>query len=98
MASIRRPREQAMPDFWQSSATSIVLLAALAGTLIAVGIYVISKVRQETFPKEPPTSQWMTNFQELHAKGELSDQEYRTIKAVLTERFQDELKETGEPG
>jgi uncharacterized membrane protein len=92
------PGGTAMPEFWREATTSIVLLVALAATLVAVGVYVIGRLRQETVEKEPPASRLITNFQELHAKGELSDQEYRTIKAVLTERFQDELKETGEPG
>jgi hypothetical protein len=38
----------------------------------------------------------MTNFRELHAQGELSDEEYRTIKAVLAERFEQELNSTDE--
>jgi uncharacterized membrane protein len=87
-----------MTEFWRESFVSMVLLAAVTAMLIAVGIYVISRVRQQTHDQEPQASQLITKFQELHAKGELSDQEYRTIKAVLTERFPGELKETGEPG
>ena len=87
-----------MANSWSDSFVSLVLLAAATATLIAVGIYVIGRVRQQSRDEEPQASQLITKFQELHAKGELSDQEYRTIKAVLTERLQNELKETGEPG
>jgi uncharacterized membrane protein len=87
-----------MSDFWEDPLVSIVLLAAATAIFIAVGVYVIGRVRRQTIDREPPASQLITKFQELHAKGELSDQEYRTIKAMLRERFRDELRETGEPG
>ena len=77
---------------------SLIALAVLSAILVGVGVYVIGKVRKSAVTKGPSVSQYMTNFQELHAKGELSDAEYRTIKAVLTERMQQELKDTGEPG
>ena len=47
--------------------------------------------------KELPTSEWMTKFEELHGQGELTDEEYRTIKAMLAERLQQELNGTEEP-
>ncbi len=76
---------------------NLVLLAALVAMLIASGIYVIGRVRADVNRKEPPASEWMTNFKELHAKGELSDEEYRTIKAMLAERLHRELNEKDEP-
>ena len=77
---------------------SLIALAAMSAILVTIGVYVIAKVRKSAVTKGPSFSQYMTNFQELHAKGELSDAEYRTIKAVLTERMQQELKDTGERG
>jgi uncharacterized membrane protein len=75
---------------------NIVILIALAAALVAGGIYVIGRVRASLRGKDPPSSQWMTNFKELHAKGELSDEEYRTIKSVLAERLESELNSTDE--
>jgi hypothetical protein len=86
-----------MAEFLSSPIANVVYLLALTAGLVAVGIYVIGRVRAGLKPGEPPTSQWMTNFRELHAQGELSDEEYRTIKAVLAERFEAELNSTDEP-
>ncbi len=83
-----------MAEFLASPLASVVMLFALTAILVAGGIYVIGKVRAGIRRKEPPTSEWLTNFKELHAKGELSDEEFRTIKAVLAERLQQELNST----
>lgn len=86
-----------MADLLNSPAARIVILVALTAALVAGGIYVIGKVRAGLRREEPPTSQWITKFRELHAKGVLSDEEYRTIKSVLAERFEEELNSTEKP-
>jgi hypothetical protein len=87
-----------MREFLATPAASIVgLLAAIAGS-IAVGIYVIGRFRGGGDSDEPAASEMLTNFQELHHRGGLSDEEYRTIKSVLAERLQDELNNTDESG
>ncbi len=87
-----------MSELWENALASTVALVGVSAVLIAVGVYIIGRVRRQAKDSGIQTSQWINNFRELHAKGELSDQEYRTIKAVLTERFQAELNEKGEPG
>jgi uncharacterized membrane protein len=86
-----------MADLLNSPAARIVILVALTAALVAGGIYVIGRVRAGLRREEPPTSQWITKFRELHAKGVLSDEEYRTIKSVLAERFEEELNSTDKP-
>lgn len=86
-----------MAEFLSSPMASVVMLAALTAALVACGIYVIGKVRGGLVQKEPPSSEMLTNFQELHDQGELSDEEYRTIKAMLADRFQQELNSTDKP-
>jgi len=73
----------------------VIWLAVLAG-LIAIGIYVIGKFRDTPTKRAPQASELITNFQQLHDRGELSDAEYRTIKAMLAERLQNELNESGD--
>jgi hypothetical protein len=85
-----------MADFFASPVVSVVLLLALTAMLVAGGIYVIGRVRAGIHAKEPPTSQWLTKFKDLHARGDLSDEEYRTIKAVLAEHFEAEINSTDE--
>lgn len=83
-----------MAEFLSSPLASVVLLFALTGTLIAVGIYVVSKVRAGINEREPDASEYLTEFRELYDRGELDEQEYKTIKATLTTRLQHELKES----
>lgn len=87
-----------MAQFLDSPLAAVVFLLALTATLIAVGVYVIGKVRAGLKRQAPRASDWLTNFQELHAQGELSDEEFRTIKALLAERLQHELSDTDKPG
>ena len=58
--------------------------------------YVIGKVRAGLYKQEPDASASLTKFQELHAKGDLNDAEFRTIKALLAERLQHDLNDTDE--
>jgi uncharacterized membrane protein len=86
-----------MAEFLASPLANLVFLAALTATLIACGVYVIGRVRAGINRKEPPASEWMTKFKDLHSRGELSDEEYRTIKAMLTDHLRQELKSTDKP-
>ena len=85
-----------MTEFLSSPLASVIMLVALTASLVAIGIYVIGRVRAGIRSKEPPANEWFTKFKELHAKGELTDEEYRTIKAMLAERLQRELNSTDE--
>ena len=86
-----------MAEFLGSPLATIVILIALTAALMAGGIYVIGRVRAGINRKAPPASEWLTKFKELHAQGELSDEEYRTIKGMLAARLQQELNSTDEP-
>jgi uncharacterized membrane protein len=83
-----------MAEFLATPLASMIVLVAIGVVLAAVGFYVIGRVRSGMRRTDPQTSEWLTKFEELKAKGDLSDEEYRTIKAMLAERFQQELKGT----
>lgn len=85
-----------MPNFFQSTAAQVVVWMAVCAALVAVGIYVVAKVRGSLSEDEPQPHDLLTNFRDLHAQGELSDEEYRTIKAALAARLQRELKDKGD--
>ena len=76
----------------------LIICAAILAILVAVGSYVVGKVRKGAVQKEPPASELLTKFREMHSRGQLSDEEFRTIKTTLTERLQDELKENDNAG
>jgi len=75
----------------------IISLTALVA-FVAVAWYVIGKVRPKPIQEESLTNIWMTKYRDLHDRGVLSDQEYRTIKSVLTAQLQEELKRNSENG
>jgi len=72
-------------------------LAVLAAVLV-FGFYLVGRVRESIREKGPTSSDLLSNFREMHGKGVLADEEFRTIKSKLAGRIQDELKENGEKG
>ncbi len=74
----------------QMNVDTLVILAAGLAAVIAVGIYVIGKVRGEAAQQELGASELMSKFRELHSRGDLSDEEFRTIKTNLAAELQEE--------
>lgn len=87
-----------MPEFLQSTSAQLVFWTAVTAIAVATGIYVVGRVRVGMRTTETPASELLTNFRELHSRGELSDVEYRTIKATLSARLEQELKDSGKEG
>ena len=84
--------------FWEMGAEWLVLWIAVLAVMIAIAYYVIEKIRPKPAQKEPRASQWLSKFRELHSEGELSDEEFRTIKTNLAAQLQDELNDNGDKG
>lgn len=81
-------------DYLGNPAPKAVFWLALTAVLVAVAAYVISSLRRTFRDRRPDASNLMTNFRELHSRGQLSDEEYRTIKASLAERLRRQLDTT----
>jgi len=71
-------------------------------TSLAIGIavvsYVIDRVRGRPAQHEPKASELLSKFRDLHSRGELADEEFRTIRTVLAAQLEEELKDKGEKG
>ena len=93
-----RPAQRPMADLLRAPAAQAVLLFAAVIALVAILVLVASKLRGGAEEDQPVTSELLTKFRELHAKGVLSDEEYRTIKTKLASQLQEELKDSNEPG
>jgi len=88
-----------MDRFWERAWSDwLILWLAVLAALVAVAWYVVAQIRSEPAKKEHQASQWLTKYTELHSRGGLSDEEFRTIKTKLAERLQDELNDNGENG
>lgn len=72
------------------------LVAGLAGLamLVAVGFYLIGRIRSRYRQTEVTSGILLDNFRELHSGGQLSDEEYRNIKAKLAARLREEISQS----
>jgi hypothetical protein len=77
-----------------------VLGWAVGGCVLAViaalTVYFGHRARAAGRKAEPAASELLAKFGEMHARGVLSDAEFRTIKTSLSTRLQEELKDNGE--
>ncbi|MGO8749307.1 MAG: hypothetical protein ACLQNE_25380 [Thermoguttaceae bacterium] len=79
-------------------ADQLVVWGALLAILVAVGVYVLKRIRAESVQNEPVTSELMSKFREIHARGGLSEAEFRNIKTKLSASLQKEFQEIRENG
>ena len=82
--------EQLSEIFARPEARAVLAGAGLV-ILCVIGFYVVGKIRDNLREADAGPSEFMSNFRELHARGELSDEEYRTIKAKLASRMKEHL-------
>jgi len=76
----------------------LIVWVTVLAMLLAVAYYVIDKVRKAPSQSEPTASELISKFRDLHSRGELSDEEFRTIRTTLAAQMQEELKDMGETG
>ena len=78
-----------------------VQAVSLLGVIFAItvaGLYVVRKFRVRAESTEPVTSDLTSTFRDLHSEGQLSEEEYRTIRTVLATKVQAELNNNGGEG
>ena len=66
---------------------------AVIFALIALAVLALRKWRGSAYEAQPTPSELLTKFRELHGRGTLSDDEYRTIKTKLARQLEAELRE-----
>ncbi len=82
-----------MIEFIEDPVVQLVIWLSVFSALVAVGAYVIMRIRAEAVQNEPVASELLSKFRELRGQGDLSEEEFRTIKTTLAEQLQDELKD-----
>lgn len=68
-----------------------VKAAAGLAVVLAVGFYLVGKFRGAYRQSDVVDTNLLSNFRELHSRGELSDEEYRTIKAQLATKIRNQF-------
>lgn len=87
-----------MWDYLSTPVAQTVLWLAGLAVLVAAGVYLVGRVRPDQQPAAQSASELLSEFRELYEQGELSDEEFRTIKSKLNQRLQQELNDNGQAG
>jgi uncharacterized membrane protein len=72
-------------------------MAMLIG-LVVVGVLVVQRFRGGAAGRGTNASKLITNFQEMHSRGDITDADYRKIKSVLGAELHGELKDDKDKG
>lgn len=57
------------------------------GIVTAIGFYVVRKLRDRVLKDEPLSTIDLKEFQEIESQGDISPEEFRTIKTALAARM-----------
>jgi uncharacterized membrane protein len=71
-------------------ARASIWFAALFASL-ALAVYVVRRFRGSAVDDQPGANDMLAKFRDLHARGGLSDDEYRTIKTKLATQVEAEF-------
>ncbi|MCE5266609.1 MAG: hypothetical protein LLG00_01815 [Planctomycetaceae bacterium] len=83
-------------SFWQLAPERLVISIAGLAVLVTIACYVIATVRPKPAKKERWANEWLSKSRDSYSRGELTDDEFRTIKTTLAAQLQDELTDSGE--
>src|SRR5436190_20051816 len=53
----------------------------------AIGFYLVRKLRDHVLKEESTTNSYLQDFQEINSQGDISPEEFRTIKTALAARI-----------
>jgi uncharacterized membrane protein len=83
-----------MQEFLSTTTAKAVLWVSVLLVMLAVGYYLVRRFRDRSDDDRQTASDLLTNFREMHHEGDISETEFRTIKTVLGQQLQEELKDT----
>ena len=87
-----------MQQFLAQPLPQVVILFTVTLILIAIGVYIVGKLRGSAAQDTEDASDQLTKFREMHERGVLSDGEFREIKTQLASRMQAELNDSDQTG
>lgn len=89
-----------MWDFLETQAAQLIIWLAVLAMLTVLAVYVVRSWRESSGDDQISVNDLLSNYREMHSRGEISDEEFRTIKTALKEKLQQELarKESTDSG
>jgi uncharacterized membrane protein len=85
-------------EFLSTPSAQAVIWVTVLGCLLVVAYYVVQRLRDRTGDDRLTANDMLTNFREMNREGDISDAEFRTIKTVLGEKLQAEIKDSSDEG
>jgi hypothetical protein len=82
-----------MSDLFRHPLSQAALWFAVIFALSALALVALRKWRDGAYDTQHDANQLLTKFRELHGRGGLSDDEYRTIKTKLARQLDAELND-----
>ena len=70
-----------MPEILNSTVAQAALGLLILAVLVAVANYVLASYRDYTVEDQFDPADVLANLEEMHLKGDISEEEFRTIKA-----------------
>jgi len=85
-----------MSSLFRHPLSQAALGFAVILALSALAVVALRKWRGSAYEDQPQASELLTKFRELHGRGTLSDDEYRTIKTKLARQVEAELRDNNQ--
>lgn len=85
-----------MTELFRHPLSQAALWFAVIFALLAIAFALLRRWRGGAYDAQPTASELLTKFRELHVRGGLSDDEYRTIKTKLARQLDPELNDNNE--
>ena len=63
--------------------------------ITVVGVYVVRIWRDHSGDDHVSVNDLLTNYREMHSRGDITDAEFRTIKTALKDKLERELSDSG---
>ena len=80
-----------MKQFLLSTPAQLVIWLSVLAVLVAIGGFVVGRLRGRSDEDRQTANDLLTNFRELHDQGDIDAAEFRNIKTVLGGKLQQEL-------
>lgn len=86
-----------MADFWSIPTVQAGLGVLVLCVLLAAGFWLVSSFRDRATDDRLPPEDLLSNFEEMHREGDISEKEFRTIKASMDRRREQVANDSERP-
>ena len=63
--------------------------------ITVLAVYAVQSFRDRSGNDRVSANDLLTNYREMHSRGDITDAEFRTIKTALKEKLEQELSDSG---